>query len=128
MTVMEGGQSFAEQCVVIKWLEDAGIDFFDISGGTYATPAWRGSIMKELTERPSRKLRGSYFIEWAQELKKVLSRAVIGTTGGWDDTYRMAEAVANGDIDMIGLGRPLREDPYFVNKAIRGEARIASRL
>jgi hypothetical protein len=55
---MEGGQSFAEQCVVIKWLEEAGVDFFDISGGTYSTPAWRGNIMKELAERPSQKERG----------------------------------------------------------------------
>lgn len=56
--VIDGGQSFAEQCVVIKWLEDAGVDFFDISGGTYASPAWRGNIMKELAERPSQKERG----------------------------------------------------------------------
>jgi 2,4-dienoyl-CoA reductase-like NADH-dependent reductase (Old Yellow Enzyme family) len=59
-TVIEGGASFAEQCVVIKWLEDAGVDFFDISGGTYASPAWRGNIMKELAERPSQKERGRY--------------------------------------------------------------------
>jgi 2,4-dienoyl-CoA reductase-like NADH-dependent reductase (Old Yellow Enzyme family) len=35
----------------------------------------------------------------------------------------MAEAVANGDIDMCGLGRPLREDPNFVKKVLRGEIR-----
>jgi 2,4-dienoyl-CoA reductase-like NADH-dependent reductase (Old Yellow Enzyme family) len=51
------------------------------------------------------------------------SRAVIGTTGGWRDSHRMSEAVENGDIDMIGLGRPLREDPFFVNKVLRGEVR-----
>jgi hypothetical protein len=43
---------------VIKWLEDAGVDFFDISGGTYESPAWRGNIMTELVERPSQKERG----------------------------------------------------------------------
>jgi hypothetical protein len=56
----------------MKWLEDAGVDFFDISGGTYESPAWRGNIMTELAERPSQKERGSYFIEWAKEMKKVL--------------------------------------------------------
>ncbi|KIW18417.1 hypothetical protein PV08_02705 [Exophiala spinifera] len=122
---IKGGQSFAEQCVVIKWLEDAGVDFFDISGGTYESPAWRGNIMTELAERPSQKIRGSYFVEWAQELKKVLSRAVIGTTGGWRDSRRMAEAVENEDVDMIGLGRTLREDPAWVDKAIRGEVRVS---
>jgi hypothetical protein len=58
--VMEGGTSFAESCVVLKWLEDAGVDFFDISGGTYASPAWRGNIMKELADRPSQKDRGRF--------------------------------------------------------------------
>jgi 2,4-dienoyl-CoA reductase-like NADH-dependent reductase (Old Yellow Enzyme family) len=31
--------------------------------------------------------------------------------------------VERGDVDMIGLGRPLREDPDFVSKALRGQAR-----
>lgn len=53
----------------------------------------------------------------------VQSRAVIGTTGGWRDSHRMSEAVESGDIDMIGLGRPLREDPNFVNQVLRGEVR-----
>ena len=79
--------------------------------------------MKEAAERPPKTARGSYFVEWAREMKKVLSRAVIGTTGGWTDSHHMAEAVEKGDVDMVGLGRTLREDPYFVNKALRGEIR-----
>lgn len=55
------------------------------------------------------------------------SRAVIGTTGGWLDAGRMAEAVQNGDIDMCGLGRPLREDPDFVNRVLRGDV-VTSKL
>lgn len=50
-------------------------------------------------------------------------RAVIGTTGARRDSHRMSEAVEKGDIDMIGLGRPLQEDPFFVNKVLRGEVR-----
>lgn len=42
-------------------------------------------------------------------------------SGGWRDSCRMAEAVERGDVDMIGLGRPLREDPFFVNKVLTGE-------
>ncbi|KAL2858542.1 hypothetical protein BJY01DRAFT_201330 [Aspergillus pseudoustus] len=122
----EGGTSFAEQCVVLKWLEDAGVDFFDVSGGTYATPAWRGNIQKELTDRPIQRYYGSYFIEWAQEMKKVLSRAVIGTTGGWRDAHRMAEAVREGKIDMCGLGRPLRENPFFVSEILEGKVRTSN--
>jgi 2,4-dienoyl-CoA reductase-like NADH-dependent reductase (Old Yellow Enzyme family) len=35
----------------------------------------------------------------------------------------MSEAVERGDVDMIGLGRPLREDPDFVSKALRGQVK-----
>ena len=45
---------------MIKWLEEAGVDFFDISGGTYESPAWRGNIMTELADRPSQKQRGRF--------------------------------------------------------------------
>ena len=56
-TVTQGGSSFAEQCIVIKWLEEAGVDFFDISGGVYTDPAWKGD-MPEIAERPIRRARG----------------------------------------------------------------------
>ncbi|KAL2212456.1 NADH oxidase [Sarocladium strictum] len=117
---IEGAQTFAEQCVVLKWLEDAGVDFFDISGGTYESPAWRGT-MEDLAQRPLRKERGSYFIEWAREMKKVLSRAVIGTTGGWRDPNLMAQAVQHNEIDCCGLGRPLRDEPNLPNQILNGK-------
>ena len=56
-TVTKGGSSFAEQCVVLTWLEEAGVDFFDISGGVYTDPAWKGDMPK-IAERPVRKERG----------------------------------------------------------------------
>lgn len=79
--------------------------------------------MTELAESPSRKQHGSYFLEWAKEMKKVLSRAVTCTTGGWRDANRKVEALACGDIDICGLGRPLRDDPHFVKKVLSGQVR-----
>lgn len=58
-------------------------------------------------------------------LTRSQSRAVIGTTGGWRDSHRMSEAVERGDIDMCGLGRPLREDPFFPKRVLRGEIRMS---
>jgi 2,4-dienoyl-CoA reductase-like NADH-dependent reductase (Old Yellow Enzyme family) len=110
---------------VLKWLEDAGVDFFDISGGTYESAAWRGDILTGLTQCPSQRLMGSYFLEWARGMKKVLSRAVIGTSGGWRDSHRMADAVESDDVDMVGLGRTLRDQPDFVNMALSGEVRFS---
>jgi 2,4-dienoyl-CoA reductase-like NADH-dependent reductase (Old Yellow Enzyme family) len=120
---IDGGVTLAEYAVVARWLEDAGVDWFDISGGTYASPAWRGNIMPELLERPSVKANGAYFLAEARNLKRVLARAVLGTTGGWRDAHRMAEAVERGDVDMVGLARPLRVEPDLVNRILRGETR-----
>ena len=66
-------------------------------------------------------MTGSYFTEWAREMKKILSRAVIGTSGGWRESHRMAEAVETYAVDMVGLGRPLRDDPTFPSKLLRKE-------
>ncbi|KAL3445390.1 hypothetical protein BJX65DRAFT_319278 [Aspergillus insuetus] len=122
---VRGGATFAEQCIVIKWLEDAGVDLFDISGGTYEAPAWRGDLASLGEVQP---LAGEgTFLKWAKDIKKILSRAVIGTTSGWRDSDSMAAAVQRGDIDMCGLGRPLREDPDFPNRVFGGE-RILGKL
>ncbi|KAL2871264.1 uncharacterized protein BJX67DRAFT_370052 [Aspergillus lucknowensis] len=120
-----GGATFAEQCVVIKLLEAAGVDFFDISGGTYEAPAWRGNL-ESLGETQPPAGEGT-FLKWARDIKKILSRAVVGTTSGWRDSELMMAAVRRGDIDMCGLGRPLRDDPDLPNRVFTGE-RIQSKL
>lgn len=38
----------------------------------------------------------------------------------------MSEAVKRGDVDMIGLGRPLREDSSFENNVLRGDTRMSN--
>lgn len=127
----------------MRWLEEAGVDFFDISGGTYESPAWRGNIMKNLTKRPSRQEWGSYFLEWAQELTGITvsaskfrtrstntaneegsqSRAIVGTTGGWRNADLMARAVAEGRVHMCGIARPLKEEPDLVRRMLDGSVR-----
>lgn len=73
-------------------------------------------------ENPRKYKPGDCFHLSRASLTSILqSRAVIGTTGGWRDPLRMEEAVGNGDVDMIGLGRPLREEPEFVTKLLEGE-------
>ena len=55
------------------------------------------------------------------------SRAVIGTTSGWRDSERMVAAVESGEIDMCGLGRPLRDDPSLPKRLFGGE-KVVSKL
>lgn len=70
--VVAGGTTFAEACIVMKWLEDAGVDFFDISGGVYEYPIWRGQSEEVDIKRPSQAYWGSYFLEWAEQMKRIL--------------------------------------------------------
>lgn len=119
---IENGANFEDYCTLSRWLEDAGVDFFDISGGTYESPAWRGT-MSSITGRPLAKERGAYFLEWAREMKKGLKRAVLGTTGGWREVESMAKAVKEGEVDMVGMARPLRVEPDLPKRMLTGATR-----
>lgn len=58
-------------------------------------------------------------------MKKVLTRAVLGTTGGWRDVKKMEAAVQNSEVDCIGLGSVLLADPDFPRKAMAGVVETA---
>ncbi|KAL7004245.1 hypothetical protein EMMF5_006190 [Cystobasidiomycetes sp. EMM_F5] len=118
-----GGTTFAEACIVMKWLEDAGVDFFDISGGVYEYPIWRGQSEEVDIKRPSQAYWGSYFLEWAEQMKRILSRAAIGTTGGWRKSDRIRQAIAEDRVDMCGIARPLRDEPEMVEAILQADRR-----
>lgn len=41
-------------------------------------------------------------------------------TGGFRSASGMSEALIGGDVDLVGLGRPLCVDPDFPNKILSG--------
>ncbi|KAL2871276.1 uncharacterized protein BJX67DRAFT_377876 [Aspergillus lucknowensis] len=124
---IEGGQTFEDECIVFKWLEDAGVDFFDITGGTYASPAWRGEPLSTYADFPSGPPGEGVFLRWAKEFKKISTRAIIGTTGGWRDRHYMERAIRMGEIDMCGFGRPLQENANFIKDLLLNKERKQER-
>ena len=46
-------------------------------------------------------------------------------TGGFRSAAGMNDALSGGDVDMIGLGRPLCTDPDFPAKILGGELQVA---
>lgn len=109
---MKGGFSHEDSMAVVKALADAGIDLIEISGGTYESPSMIGHKVKEST-----RLREAYFIEYAEEVRKLISTPLV-VTGGFRSCSAMSEALSTGVTDMIGLARPLAVDPELPNKLL----------
>jgi 2,4-dienoyl-CoA reductase-like NADH-dependent reductase (Old Yellow Enzyme family) len=120
-----GGFSFEDSQVVVRWLDEAGVDLIEISGGNYEQP----SMMKLAGMEPvfdptiaaSTRAREAYFQKFAPEIRKNISRAKLMVTGGFRSAVAMEAAIAEDGIDLIGLGRPLCVDPGVAGQLLRGE-------
>lgn len=105
---LKGGISTDDSTETILALAAEGMDFIEISGGTYEAPA----MMRKTKESTRR--REAYFLDFAETLRGQLE-VPLAVTGGFRSGAAMAEAVDAG-IDLIGLARPLGVDPDFPNR------------
>jgi 2,4-dienoyl-CoA reductase-like NADH-dependent reductase (Old Yellow Enzyme family) len=108
-----------EECVqVAKWLGEDGIDLLEISGGTYEQLSLIGVEPTEVRE--STRKREAYFIEYAKRIKDAAEIPLM-VTGGFRSRAVMEKALADGELDMIGLARPLCTQTDCPKKLINGE-------
>jgi 2,4-dienoyl-CoA reductase-like NADH-dependent reductase (Old Yellow Enzyme family) len=116
---VKGGFTLDESIQVVQWLNDAGVDLLEVSGGTYeqleffkpqATAAMRDSTRE----------REAMFLEYAKSIKAV-ARMPIMVTGGFRTRAGMEAALAGGHTDMIGLARPFCLDPDFPARMFAGQ-------
>ncbi|MDR0819639.1 MAG: NAD(P)/FAD-dependent oxidoreductase [Oscillospiraceae bacterium] len=59
-------------------------------------------------------------VEFAAEIKKRVSKSLVGTVGGLSDPYQMEEILASGKSDIIYIARGLVCDPDLPNKVRAG--------
>jgi 2,4-dienoyl-CoA reductase-like NADH-dependent reductase (Old Yellow Enzyme family) len=104
----KGGFTLDECVQVVLWLNDAGIDLLEISGGTYE----QLEFFKEQPQRESTIKREAFFLEYAKSIKAVAKMPLI-VTGGFRTKKAMEEALEEGLIDAIGIARPLCLKPDF---------------
>jgi len=113
----KGGFSNADCLEVVRGLNHCDIDLLEISGGSYEQPQLLGfegsSHTADVTARASTRRREAYFLEYAA-LVRAEAEMPIMVTGGFRSRGAMAAALASGDTDIVGLGRPLCVDPGFV--------------
>ncbi|MGB5627007.1 MAG: NADH:flavin oxidoreductase/NADH oxidase family protein, partial [Woeseiaceae bacterium] len=124
----KGGFSFEDCLKVIEMLNEEGLDLLEISGGNYEQPKLLGigglEPVFEEKVRESTRAREAYFFDYAVEARRVAKMPLM-VTGGFRSADGMNDALAGGDVDMIGIGRPLCTDPDFPTKIMRGELDLA---
>ena len=130
----KGGFGHAECLQVVRWLNDEALDLLEISGGTYEQPRLVGAVGRAedaVPLRPSTRAREAYFLDYAAAIRKV-ARMPLMVTGGFRTRAGMEAALASGDCDVIGLGRPLCWQPDFPRRLLAREAggieRVEDRL
>lgn len=102
----ELGRDLPESLEAAKILEDAGYDAFDADAGTYDSWYWA---------HPPMYFEKGMYLPLTEQLKKVAHVPVL-VAGRMDNPDMAVEALKDGKLDAVGLGRPLLTDPEYVNK------------
>jgi 2,4-dienoyl-CoA reductase-like NADH-dependent reductase (Old Yellow Enzyme family) len=120
-----GGFSFEDSQTVAGWLDEAGVDLIEISGGTYEQPKMANIEGLEPVFDPtiskSTREREAFFARFAPEIRRHVKRAKLMVTGGFRTASGMADAITHDGVDLIGIGRPLCVYPGAPAALLRGE-------
>jgi len=100
-------------------LEKARFDYVELSGGTYESLAFEH-------KRESTKKRESFFIEFAEEIVKPLTKTKTYITGGLKTVGAMVKALDT--VDGVGLARPACQEPHLPKDILEGKVTGAIRL
>ncbi|NUO48129.1 MAG: NADH:flavin oxidoreductase/NADH oxidase family protein [Polyangiaceae bacterium] len=100
-----GGFTEEESMRVVAALEAEGIELLEISGGTYESAA-----MFDEAPRASTKTREAFFLGYAEKVRKETKLPLL-VTGGFRSRAGMDAALESGAVDLIGLARPLANEP-----------------
>lgn len=97
-----GGFTEDDSRAVIAMVSKEEIDLVEISGGSYESPAMMGRPVVSASTRA----REAYFLEYAETVRTIAADIPLAVTGGFRTRTAMADAVAEGHCDVVGIGRP----------------------
>ena len=107
----EDGLTEEDSLKTIIELANLGLDFVEISGGTYERPAMMGATSKSTNQ--------VFFAEYSKKLKQKIEIPVV-VTGGIRSINAMNTLLNDNTTDFIGIARPLTIDPNIFNKIKQG--------
>lgn len=110
-TFEEQGRDTEESLELVKILDEAGYDCFNVDCGSYDGDIWG--------KPPSYMPKGLY-LPYSEKVKQVTDKPVF-VSGRMGFPELALEAVVSGKTDAVTMARPLLADPDYVNKIKRGE-------
>jgi 2,4-dienoyl-CoA reductase (NADPH2) len=106
-----GGTTLEDSLKLVKLLDEAGVDCFDVTAGIYDSMEW---IFTTHGVEP-----GS-LLPLAEKVKGVTDKPVIGISRlGWDLDFS-AQAIKDNKVDLVSIGRSFLADPYIPKKYQQG--------
>ncbi|KAH7110744.1 NADH:flavin oxidoreductase/NADH oxidase [Dactylonectria macrodidyma] len=107
----------------LKLITDAGIDFLEVSGGTYEDPqlyAGTNTSAKKVTVKD--RTREAFFLEFARAIRKQVPGLPLVVTGGFRSRKVMEAALDDDALDLIGIARPAILNPSVPKNTILNTA------
>ncbi len=106
--------------VIVDALADAGVDIFDVSTRHFDAPAFDGSGMglagwiRKLSGKPTMTVGGIGF-------DKELAASFVEKTEAVDNLDEVARRFANGEFDLVAVGRAVLMDADWIGRVRRDE-------
>ncbi|KXH26183.1 NADH:flavin oxidoreductase/NADH oxidase [Colletotrichum simmondsii] len=111
-------QSELDDCIEqLKLITDAGVDFLEVSGGTYEDPLMATGVADE-KKSDRTKAREAFFLEFARAIRRDFPDVPLMVTGGFRSRQGMEAALETRGCDLIGLGRPAVLNPALPKNTI----------
>jgi 2,4-dienoyl-CoA reductase-like NADH-dependent reductase (Old Yellow Enzyme family) len=104
-----GGFDVEDAIEVVKTLNTMGLDFIELSGGSYEAPAMQGKSGDDRTLA-----REAYFLTFAKQIVEYCSIPVM-ITGGIK-RLKVVNDVLDSNIDLVGIASALAFNPALVNE------------
>lgn len=114
---IEGGLTAAESVQVVSWLEAAGLDGVELSGGVFESGKLNFS-------RPGRiAIPGgeAWYRDTARAVKAAGVKMPVILVGGIRSLGTAEDLIASGDADMAAMSRPLIREPGLVGRWQSGD-------
>ncbi|KAJ5815196.1 hypothetical protein N7474_006973 [Penicillium riverlandense] len=117
----QSSAAFEDVMTQIKLLVEAGIDFMEISGGTYEDTRMMGYTSQSTPQAPKSErtaAREAYFLEFAKAVRQRHPKLILMLTGGFRSRAGAEAAIKDNACDLIGIARPAAVDPRWPLKLL----------
>lgn len=115
---LQSTEELKESIEQIRYIEEGGVDFLEISGGSYEDPKMMGT--GEDAQKPSSRTaaREALFLDFAKAIRSHFPKLPLMVTGGFRTRAGMDAAVSDSACDLVGIGRPAVLQPKLPKEII----------